>query len=292
MDLLDDPIPFTEAVDHLAAQELMPTGLGSHELRQLDSGIKRQSLFSARTTLTGYLDALKTQLDGLVNPQTIERPDRVTEDNPTGKVTVGPNPATARSALRQTLRDLGYSPEPGEEGTIKDLSSDARIDLVIKTNVDMAHGAGQFVQSNANDDVVDLYPATEFLPYDTSQVPRGERRGPKGVIEPDPDNSWETRWEAACEEVGDDDAAAAFESTGRMVALKSSGVWQALGDGAGGYEDTFGNPYYPFAFNSTRVTEDVDREDAEQLGLLDKGEKAEPADFDFSKLFNPPALAA
>lgn len=156
----------------------------------------------------------------------------------------------------------------------------------------MAHGAGQFIQSNANEDVVDLYPALKLLPYDTSYTPRGEKRGKGGELEPDPDNSWEARWQAACDAAGDDDASNAFADTGRMVALKSSGVWQALGDGAGGYEDTLGNPYYPFAFNSSRVTEEVDGEDAEALGLLDKGEKAEPAAFDFATLFNPPKLEA
>ena len=58
-----------------------------------------------------------------------------------------------------------------------------------------------------------------------------------GVPLPDPDNDWPTRFEAACSVAGDDDALAAFQKTGRMVALKDSAVWQALGDGAGSDQD-------------------------------------------------------
>jgi len=289
MDLLDNPVPFTEAVQHLAAQDLMPTDLGTAGLRALSGSLKRQSVFSAHTLLEYHLQNIQDVVGSIVEPQTIERADRITPENPTGKVTVGMNPATARAALRKGLLDHGYTPNADEAGTIKDLASDGRLDLVIQTNVDMAHGAGQFVQANLNADVLDAYPATELLPYDTSEVPRGERRGPKGAILPDPDNSWEARWTAACDEAGDTDATDAFQSSSRMVALKSSGVWQALGDGAGGYDDTLGNPYYPFAFNSTRVTEEVDRADAEALGLIDPGETAKPADFDLSTLFQKAA---
>ena len=52
-----------------------------------------------------------------------------------------------------------------------------------------------------------------------------------------------------------------------MVALKSSPIWQALGDGAGGYRDTLGNPYPPFAYNSGLDWSDVDAEECAELGL-------------------------
>ena len=114
-------------------------------------------------------------------------------------------------------------------------------------------------------------------------MPRGSEADPAGPI-----NAWdddEGRWVAACEESEDEDAAAVFEKTGRMVALKSSGVWQALGDGAGGYDDTLGSPFAPFAFNSGFRQTPIDRKETEELGLLEEGEEAEPAQFDFTKMF-------
>ena len=62
-----------------------------------------------------------------------------------------------------------------------------------------------------------------------------------------------------------------------MIALKGAEVWQNLGDGEGGYEDTLGLPYPPFAFNSGMWVEDISREEAIGLGLLSGDDVVEPA---------------
>jgi hypothetical protein len=288
MDLLDQPLPFAEAVQHLLAKDALPTGLSSAELAQLPAALRRQSFFSARTLLSSVLDKYQTAVASMLQPETIQRPDRVTPENPQGNVTVGLNAATARAKMKSFFGEIGYQALPGEEGTIKDLSSDGRIDLVVKTNVQLAQGAGQFIQGNASQDVVDLYPAWELVRYEDREVPRGEKRQGKTIIA-DPGNDWPSRFEAACAAAGDDAAAAVLQSTGRMVALKSSGVWQALGDGAGGHDDGLGNPYPPFAFNSGMWTEDVSRADCVELGLIDAGQAVAPAAFDLASLFKEAA---
>jgi tetratricopeptide (TPR) repeat protein len=62
-----------------------------------------------------------------------------------------------------------------------------------------------------------------------------------------------------------------------MIALKSSGIWLALGDGAGGHDETLGNPFPPFAVGSGFRTEGVDRKETEELGLLEPGEESQEA---------------
>ena len=57
-----------------------------------------------------------------------------------------------------------------------------------------------------------------------------------------------------------------------LVALKNSPIWQALGDGVGGYNDTLGNPYPPFAFDSGMAWVGVDRSECIKLGLVKKHE--------------------
>jgi len=52
-----------------------------------------------------------------------------------------------------------------------------------------------------------------------------------------------------------------------MAARKDSPIWQELGDGAGGFEDTLGNPYPPFAFGSSYNWMPLDRQEAEALGI-------------------------
>jgi hypothetical protein len=263
-----NPNSFVEAVADLAQKQLLPTNLGSAQLRQLSSAIKRQSLFSARTTITGYLDEIKTTVESIINPKLETRsPDAQ-------PVVTGLNPATARGVLRDKLKELGYSATPGEEGTIKDLSSSARLDLVIKTNTELAQGAGRFIQAN-DPDVLEGFPAQELVRYDQKEQPR----------------DWEKRWRTAAQVANDPGAAAALELQGRMVALKSSGIWQALGDGAGGFDDTLGNPFPPFAFNSGMWIQSVSREDAVALGLIKSGETPAPAEIDFANIFGTPELA-
>jgi hypothetical protein len=50
-----------------------------------------------------------------------------------------------------------------------------------------------------------------------------------------------------------------------MIAKKDSPIWQAIADGAGGYEDTLGHPFPPFAFNSGMDWRAVPREEWESL---------------------------
>ena len=65
-----------------------------------------------------------------------------------------------------------------------------------------------------------------------------------------------------------------------MAALKSSGIWQVLGD----FPDGLGNPYPPFAFNSGMWTEEVSRDEAIQLGLIGEGEVAQANPLNLSLL--------
>ena len=97
-------------------------------------------------------------------------------------------------------------------------------------------------------DALYMYPAQEFLRVEPRRVPRTD---------------WQTRWRAAGGKI----------YGGRMVALKSSPVWQNL--------SRFDRPYPPYDFGSGMGVEDVDRDEAIELGLLPKDEPVdEIPDFD------------
>jgi DNA topoisomerase-1 len=199
------------------------------------------------------------------------------ETRPEGKVAeTGLNPATGRSALTSFIEDsLG-----------EDIGAKMGMDFFLRIAREVAQGGVQFVAQNWDQTRVDEFPALEFHRVYEREVPRGSEKDPAG-----PENAWdddEGRWLAAAEESGDEDAAKVFEDTGRCVALKSSDIWQSLGDGAGGYEDTLGNPFAPFAFNSGWDTDEVARDEAVELGLMDEGDEAEGADVDFDELFDLP----
>ena len=199
-----------------------------------------------------------------------------------GTVTTGLNPASSRGVLDIGLKSLG----------LESIGETMNMGFFLRIASEVADGAGKMMADNFDQETVDFYPAWEFTRLDEVEVPRGTEVV-KGVVQTwngwdDPDG----RWVAACDESGDDDALQVFQDTGRMVALKSSDVWAALGAGAGGYTDCLGNSFPPFAFGSGMYRDNVSRHEAVELGLMDdldeNGDKtvAEPAKMDFADLLN------
>lgn len=85
-----------------------------------------------------------------------------------------------------------------------------------------------------------------------------------------PRKDWPARWRAAGDFVG---WKGAVKPPGEypewsMIALKSSPIWDALGNGVGGFGDTFGLPYPPFAVDSGLAWDDVEDYECKELGLI------------------------
>jgi len=242
---LSDLQPFSQALRFQQNRTVMPTALDTRGLQQLDAGVRRQSFFSAETMFTDYLDQLKADVESMINPTTGTRADG-------SAVTQGLDQPTARLRAKQLLQRIGYSPEEGEAGTLKDLSSDARINLVLKTNREMMQGAGAMLQ--ANDPAVrEAFPVQELYRLEGRKSQR----------------DWKTRFRLCAQIVGDTDALRVLDETGRMMARLDSPIWQALGDGADGSNDTLGNPYPPFAYGSGMWTKLTPYDEAEALGFVD-----------------------
>ena len=220
---------------NIAGKHPVATGLTSIQLALLDREAKERALFSARTTEQRYVASMQKVLEDLV----------------AGDIGL----AAARKRLEEILDDFGYTPEHGfpdaeaveaaSPGTIEDLSSFGRLNLVLDTNEGMAASVSRLAEET--EETLDLFPAWRLVRF---IEPNGEPR------------DWALRWAVAGEEVNWDGAC-----RDDMVARKDSPIWKALGEGAGGFTDTLGNPYPPFAFNSGMGWEDVDREEAKALGL-------------------------
>lgn len=85
------------------------------------------------------------------------------------------------------------------------------------------------------------------------------RRGYRAI----PRQDWYARWTAAGSFIKWKGACISD-----FVALKDSPIWQALGNGVGGFADSWGNPYPPFAIDSGMGWVRVDFEEAHHLGLI------------------------
>lgn len=153
------------------------------------------------------------------------------------------NQATARARLLETLAQMGHSPLDG--GGLTNPASIRRLNLIVDTQRQMAASVSRIqTQTPA---VLERWPAWELTRLVGKDVPRED---------------WPARWRNAGESIGWEGAL-----KDRFIALKTSPIWQALGDGAGGFRDTLGNPYPPFAYSSGMAWVAVDRETCERLGL-------------------------
>lgn len=246
--------PVQRALQKLQAAGKLPRGLSQEQIAQLERAVRKYS--------------------GEVNARILQKIIADWKDKILASQSLT-TPAVQRGAIADLTQMVG-SPEIADQ-----------IRFALKISQQVASGAGQYLNQNLSPEVLDEFPALEFKRLFDRTVPRGLERGPKGTLIAVPEDNWPSRWAAAGADAGDGDWLPweGDAQGGRGVALKSSGIWQALGDGAGGYDDTLGNPFPPFAFNSGFMTFDVSRAEAVKLGLIGAGEPARPASIVFSKLF-------
>lgn len=237
--------------------------LTQQQLGAIQRSVERYSGDVAKRAVEDVLKSIKTAVESLIKPGTEIREGVAVE--------VGLNPATARSAVAKVVKDHGLA----------GLMDSDRIDFALTTARDVANGAGVYAKEVADADVVDAYPGWELLRIYDRDVPRGFRRF-KGALIPVPGDDWESRWQAA----------GGVLMEGRMVALKADPIWQRLGDGVGGYTDTLGNPFPPFAFNSGFDVNNLSHTECVGLGLLQPDQAVPLPEVDLDKLFAPLEAAA
>ena len=286
--------------ERMRLKELLPTSLGSAEIRErIAADILRRSVFSARMEFARHLAAIRdavtqmlegkiergeaerlllrslaalghpTEGESLTDPaserrlklildtqcQMAESVARLSQQTEAvaqmleGRIERG----EAERLLLRSLAALGHPIEGAE--SIADPASERRLKLVLDTQCQMAKSVAQLSQQTES--VVHQFPGWELCRV-------GERRLPR--------KDWLSRWNLAGRSVGWEGAvdhpiygdATAYG----FLALKSSPIWAALGAGVGGFRDTLGNPFPPFAYSSGMDWLDADRETCERFGLV------------------------
>lgn len=238
--------PFADALQKFTARTVIGADLSSSQWADVPQGLRERAIWSARVMNLQHVQTLKDGITSILNPQTVRRADRVTPQNPEGYVTEGKSDATVRAEIKQLLQRLNHDPG-AKAGGIQDLSSDGRINLQIRMNVESAQGYGQFLQGQA-EGAIDAFPAQELFRAEDREEPR----------------NWPTRWMQAGGQI----------FGGRMIALKNDPIWIAI--------SAFDNPFPPFDYNSGMWVRDVSREDAIALGLLGENETIAPVVADYN----------
>lgn len=162
-------------------------------------------------------------------------------------------------SIREIARDEGLTPVKEElRGGLQDITSIPRLGLIYDMQNQMAQGHARW-KIDQTEGALLLWPAQEFLRVEDRRAPRED---------------WPKRFAEAAQAAGDDLALQVLGSTGRMIALKTSGVWTKL--------SRFGTPWPPFDFGSGMGLEDIDRDEAIDLGLLQPNQAVLPIEKDFN----------
>jgi hypothetical protein len=219
-------------IDYLSGKISVPSELRTAEWDRVPLWIRERSFFMAGVDDAEILDRFRGESEAIAKGEASE--------------------SEARLRLRDFLEARGYAPEPGQEGTIKDLRSVERMNVALRTNVESARGWAQW-QAQQSPGALRAFPARRYHRGRSVQVPR----------------DWKARWKRATAATMPEGAT---DGEGELVALLNHPLWRDR------EFNRFGMPHTPFDFNSGMTTSPESRTRAKELGLLPRpGDESESA---------------
>jgi hypothetical protein len=237
--------PLTEAVAALGRRTPLGSRLDSAGWQLVAPEIRDRAFFSATVEDERMLVAMQAKIQQRIDLAT-QSPSGVTMDR-----------SRFIAETQDDLRALGYVPDPAKAGTLQDISSAGRLGLIWDMQVKMAEGFARW-KSGMDADLLDAAPAMELVRIEE----RVEKR------------DWPQIWRDNGGEFYGTENPDYPDATGRMIALKTSGIWSAI--------SRFGTPWPPFDWGSGMGTRDVRRAEAEQFGLLSPNQTLTPLDTPFN----------
>lgn len=241
------PIQISDQLLYQLSKEPMPTAFDSQTIAEVyHPAILNRSAFSATTIRADYLAEAQTLIRQLSQPGIIVDP-RTLKARPAGPGEQT-NPTQVRAILQAYLQKIGYNPDTTIAGTIQDLSSDRRIELILNMQSEFSAGYARDVAAQ-DPDVLDMFPADELYRQKQGRTQR----------------DWMTRWNEARAALGDaTTATTATSQNGPFIALKNDPIWTHP------TFSRFGNSHPPFDYNSGMWTRDADPDKAIRLGVTGK----------------------
>jgi len=225
--------------EYILSKEAFPTGLSSEDIRAFwTKELREQAFFSARTTSKEYLEKIQELLADYQNAV-----GKTADGEP-----ISQGLGRTRMLMREKLDSMGLL-ERDEQGNVIDdqmtkLGSTIRLNLIVKTNTQLAKSAQQKVQSQD--------PLQKILrPY--FELVRNESRKTH--------RNWWDRWLTCANKIG---WKGVVKGTTRMIAKTDSPIWAELGNG---FADSLGTDRPPFAFGSGMGWKTVTAKEVESLGL-------------------------
>lgn len=209
----------TDAWKLLSGKETVPSGMVTAEWARTPQWVRERSFFMAGVAKADILESFREAAARIAAGET--------------------NIPMETLTLQSYLQSIGYKAAPGEEGTIKDLSTSRRIAVSLATNTKLLQGWAK-KERGMRDGALRAFPGWELVRIDGRKVPR----------------EWRKIWE---------DAGGTLTADGRMIAHKLDDIWRAIGHE---FEDSIGTDYPPFMWGSGMGWRAVSRREMKALGLM------------------------
>lgn len=201
------------AAERILSKALAASKIDSSQWASIQAGLRDRAFFSAKVTEVRVLHETRELA---------------------AKVAAGELSASEfRDRVRKALSATGYEAKE-DEGTIKDLTTRRRLDLIMQTNVRQARGYVQHLEATSQGALL-AEPAYELIRVRERAQPR----------------DWITRWKKAGGKI---------YPGARMIALKTDPIWVAI--------SRFGNPFPPFDYGSGMGIRGIRRSEALRLGVI------------------------
>ncbi|MES2598611.1 MAG: hypothetical protein V4662_24970 [Verrucomicrobiota bacterium] len=238
--------PIQQAVEIARRTKLLPTALSSKETANLVATLRHRAFWSARFTQVEALKGVQKLTERAIRGEGYE--------NDMGQL---------RIEARKLLDTYGYTPEkgfPGDAalgipaalpGTLRDLRSEQRLNLILNTQMALARGLGQQLRGL---DRISAAPAWRLKRLSPRTAPR----------------EWDQRWAVAGDSVK---WVGVYNAEDELwIARKDSPIWAALGS-RDLFDDALNVSHPPFAFNTGMGWEEMLRSDLTGLRLVNDRRK-------------------
>lgn len=168
-------MPYDRTVGaYIERKQAVATDLTTREMQTLSRQIRERAFWSATVN----------------NAKVVSAMQRACADFAKGKLSM----SDARLAIQKALDSAGYKPADGTAGSIRDLNTFRRQDLILRTNLEMAQGYARHAEAQED---LDFYPCYELIRIRRARQPR----------------DWKSRWTAA---------------GGKMIAEVNDPVWAKI----------------------------------------------------------------
>jgi hypothetical protein len=242
------PTPLAEAVARMSAKTPIGSVLKSADWLKMPIALRERAFFSATIECAEFLQAAQSGI--------LEMAQMARRHGGSGAIQ---NPQALVADLMEIAKRHGLAPaDPAKRGGLEDPTSLRRLNLIVNFNAQQASEFAHW-KVGQDPDILDAYPCQELVRIEHRDQPRGGDVNAAGV-----GAFWRRKWS----ELGGQ----FFE--GRMIARKDDTIWRRL--------SRFGTPFPPFDFESGLGLEDVSRDEAERLGIINADDVIAPQDGEFN----------